>query len=65
VGQGCTGTVTFAGLGYGTYKVLIYEVTSKGDLNQKYTWSGQSFTSPSPAYSLSWTTGTGSQVCGA
>jgi hypothetical protein len=65
VGQGCTGTVTFAGLGYGTYKVLVYEVDSKGNLNQKYTWSGQSFTSPSPAYSLSWTTGTGSQVCGA
>lgn len=63
VGQGCTGTVSFAGLAYGTYKVLIYEVDSKGNLNQKYTWSGQSLTSPSPAYSLSWTTGTGSQVC--
>jgi hypothetical protein len=56
--------VSFAGLVYGTYKVLIYEVDAKGNLNQKYTWSGQSLTSPSPPYSLSWTTGTGSQVCG-
>jgi Tfp pilus assembly protein PilV len=65
VGQGCTGTVTYEGLPYGTYTVTIYEKASNGSLNKKHDWTNQSLTSPSPPYSLSWTTGSGSQVCAA
>jgi Tfp pilus assembly protein PilV len=58
INQGCTGTVSFTGVLFGTYSVLIYEESNTGSLNLKTTFSNQSWTVGSPPYSLSWTAGT-------
>jgi hypothetical protein len=63
INQGCTGTVNFTGVQYGTYSVLIYEQSNTGGLNLKTTFSNQSWTVGSPAYNLSWQAGTDHLTC--